>query len=74
MITKILTIVSLATLIAGAVFAGYQYKQIHLPEFEALKVKVDYHECIRKCKDTCKANGISVDKCKCDHCNIYRQR
>lgn len=69
---RILSLVALVTLIAGVAFAGYQYKEVRLPEFEALKNQVQYQACIQQCIDTCKANGIPVDKCKCDHCNVYK--
>jgi hypothetical protein len=70
--SKFMSLVALATLIASVAFAGYQYKEIHLPEFEALKNSVAYQACIQQCIDTCRANGISVDACKCDHCNVYK--
>lgn len=69
---RILALVTLGILIAGVSFAGYQYKEIHLPEFEELKAEVTYQQCIQRCIDTCRANDISVDKCRCDHCNVYK--
>jgi len=69
---RITSLIAFAVLIAGVAFAGYQYKEVHLPEFEALKVTVQYQECVQRCIETCKANGISVDKCNCTHCNVYR--
>ncbi len=69
---RIIGIISLGLLVAGATFAGYQYKEVHLPEFETLKHTVEYQVCIQRCIDTCKANSISVDLCNCNHCNVYR--
>lgn len=72
MVERIIGIATLATLVAAVAFAGYQYKEVHLPEFAELQAKVEYQECIQRCIDTCKANGIPVDQCRCDHCNVYK--
>ena len=72
MIERIATLAGLAILIASVAFAGYQYREVHLPEFEEMKSVVEYQQCIQRCVDTCRANGIPVDRCKCDHCNVYR--
>jgi hypothetical protein len=72
MIERILAWVAGVTLVAGVAFAGYQYKEVHLPEFEILKNTVEYQQCVQQCVDTCKANGVPVDKCNCDHCNVFR--
>jgi len=72
MIERVLGLVGLATLFAAVAFAGYQYKEVHLPEFEDLRNTVEYQQCISECLETCKANGISIDQCNCDRCNVYR--
>ena len=69
---RIISIISLGLLVAGVAFAGYQYKEVHLPEFETLKLTVEYQQCVQRCVDTCKANRISVDTCNCNHCNVYK--
>ena len=71
-VDRILSLAAVATLIAGVAFAGYQYREVHLPEFEELKATVTYQQCIQRCIETCRANGISVDQCNCNHCNVYR--
>jgi hypothetical protein len=37
MLERISTIVALAVICAGVAFAGYQYREVHLPAFEQLK-------------------------------------
>lgn len=69
---RILTLVAVATLIAGVAFAGYQYKEEHLPAFAELEAKVEYQACIQQCLDTCRANAVPVDRCNCSHCNVYK--
>jgi hypothetical protein len=73
MLERISTIVALAVICAGVAFGAYQYREVHLPAFEQLKATVEYQQCIQRCIDTCKANGILVDKCKCGHCDVYRR-
>ncbi len=62
----------LAVLMAGAVFAGYQYTEVHLPAFQELQATVEHQQCIQQCTATCKANSVPIDRCNCDHCNVYR--
>ena len=69
---RVTSLIGLVILLASVVFAGYQYKEVHLPEFEALKATVEYQQCVQRCIDTCKANRISIDDCNCNHCNVYR--
>jgi len=70
---RFLGLVGLATLFAAVAFAGYQYREIHLPEFEDLKNTVEYQQCISDCLTTCRANSIPPEKCRCDHCNVHRR-
>ncbi len=72
MIERIISIAGLATLVAAVAFAGYQYKEVHLPEFEELRAAVEYQQCVQRCLDTCRANQVPVDRCNCNHCNVYR--
>ncbi len=72
MIERILTMAAAATLFAAVAFAGYQYKEVHLPEFQELQAAVEYQQCVQRCTDTCKANQVPIDRCNCDHCNVYR--
>ncbi len=72
MIERIGGVIGIAMLVAAVAFAGYQYKEVHLPEFEALKVTVEYQQCVARCIATCRANGISADVCNCNNCNVYR--
>ena len=69
---RILSLAALATLIAGVAFAGYQYKEVHLPAFQELQATVEYQACIQQCLDTCRANAVPVDRCNCNHCNVYK--
>ncbi len=71
-VDRIIAIVTLSLVVSGAAFAGYHYRDIHLPEFETLKASVTYQECIQRCMDTCKANGVPLDRCNCGHCHVYR--
>ncbi len=72
MVERILGMVAVATLFAAVAFAGYQYKEVHLPAFEELQAAVEYQQCIQRCIDTCRANQVPVDRCNCNHCNVYR--
>jgi hypothetical protein len=69
---NILTLVTVGSMIAAVAFAGYQYKEVHLPAFESVKATVDYQACIQQCIETCNANGIPIDQCNCGHCQVYR--
>jgi hypothetical protein len=69
---RILSLVAIGTLIAGVAFAGYQYKEQHIPAFMELQAKVEYQACIQQCLDTCRANAVPVDRCNCNHCNVYK--
>jgi hypothetical protein len=71
-IDRILAIVGIATAVAAVSFAGYQYREVHLPEFEELKAVVGYQQCIQQCQSTCTANGVSLNECSCGHCNLRR--
>lgn len=73
-VSRFMSLVGFASLLAGVAFAGYQYREVHLPAFEKLKASVTYQECIQRCKETCQANGVPLDRCRCDHCNVYRAR
>ena len=72
MIERIMTLVGVAIFAAGAAFGAYQYKEVHLPAFEELKAAMTYQQCIQRCIETCRANGVPVDRCNCGHCNVYR--
>ena len=72
MIDRIANWVGLFVLVSAVAFAGYQYKEVHLPEFEVLKNTVEYHQCIQQCRNTCKANAVPLDKCNCMHCNVFK--
>jgi hypothetical protein len=69
---KILSLVAVATLIAGVAFAGYQYKEEHIPAFQELQAQVEYQACVQRCVDTCRANSVPIDRCNCGHCNVHR--
>jgi len=69
---KIITVASLSLLIAGASFGGYHYKEVHLPSFEKIQADMEYQKCIQRCTETCRANGVPLDRCKCDHCNVFK--
>ena len=69
---RLLAIIAAGSLAASVAFAGYQYKEVHLPEFEEIKATVVYQQCIQQCIDTCRANNVPVDRCNCSHCNVYR--
>ncbi len=69
---NILTIVTVGSMVAAVAFAGYHYREEHLPAFQELKATVDYQACIQQCVDTCKLNGIPVDQCNCSLCEVYR--
>jgi hypothetical protein len=72
MTEKVLGLVALGTLIAGVAFGGYQYREVHLPEFEEMKAQVNYQACIQQCIETCRANNVPAEKCNCSHCHVYR--
>jgi hypothetical protein len=72
MIERIAGLIGLVTLIAGVAFAGYQYREVHLPQFEELQATVEYQKCIQQCIETCRDNGVPIDQCRCDRCNVYR--
>ena len=72
MLERILGVIAIGTLAAGVAFGGYQYKEVHLPEFAELQATVKYQECIRQCQETCQANGIPIDQCNCGHCQVHR--
>lgn len=69
---RISSLVAIATLMAAIIFGWYQYREVHLPEFEELKIAVTYQQCIQQCVDVCRANGVPIDRCNCNHCNVYR--
>lgn len=69
---RIMSIIGIATMAAGVAFAGYQYKEEHLPAFEKLQAAVEYQQCIQRCTETCRANGVPIDICNCGHCNVFR--
>ncbi len=66
-----LTIAAVAVLFAGVAFAGYQYREVHLPAFEELRITVTRQQCIQQCMDVCRANDVPMDRCNCSHCNVY---
>lgn len=69
---NLLALITVATMVASVVFAGYQYRQVHLPEFRELQATVTYQQCIQQCENVCRANSIPLDRCNCGHCNVYR--
>jgi hypothetical protein len=69
---RIGALISVATMAAGVAFAGYQYKEEHLPAFEKLQATVEYQTCINRCKQTCQANNVPLDVCNCTHCNVHK--
>lgn len=40
----------------------------HLVEYELTKAQVLYQACFDECHETCRANGVTLDACNCDHC------
>jgi len=72
MLEKFLMISAVVTLIGGGGAAAWHYKEIHLPSYEQLRNQMDHTQCIHECRETCRANGIPIDRCKCKHCDVFR--
>ena len=71
---NILTLVTVGSMIAAVAFAGYQYREVHLPAFESIKATVEYQACVQQCVDTCRANNVPMERCICSHCQVYNNR
>jgi hypothetical protein len=72
-------IIVIGSLIGFVGFNWHQYSNLHLPEFQAFKMKVLYKECMDECKEvayrTCELNGTppTEEHCKyeCPHCTKF---
>ncbi len=71
MVTKILQMAALCTLLGGGAFGAYEYRGVHVPEFQELKKEVLYWKCMQECDTTCINNGIMMPNCNCSHCRKY---
>lgn len=63
----------LGALVSAVTLTGAIYAAGFLPvvsfQFEPVRMRVECIDCIQVCEQTCKRNGVPVERCDCSGCD-----